>query len=97
MSQNSNEPTEPTEPEATIDKHQVAALLDEMGNLLELDGGNPFEVRAYQNAARAIAGLEGDLGEMVRSGRLTRVPGLGKTLVRRITELVTTGHLRQLR
>ena len=95
MSQNSNEPTEPTEPPAPIDKHEVAALLDQMGQLLELDGANPFEVRAYQNASRAIAGLEGDIGEMVARGELHGVPGLGKTLVGRIGELVTTGHLRQ--
>jgi DNA polymerase (family X) len=92
MSQNSNEPTEP---QAPIDKHEVAALLDQMGQLLELDGANPFEVRAYQNASRAIAGLEGDIGEMVARGELNGVPGLGKTLVGRITELVTMGHLRQ--
>jgi DNA polymerase (family X) len=92
MSQNSNEPTEP---QAPIDKHEVAALLDQMGQLLELDGANPFEVRAYQNASRAIAGLEGDIGEMVARGELNGVSGLGKTLVGRITELVTMGHLRQ--
>ncbi len=88
-------PTEPTESQAPIDKHEVAALLDQMGQLLELDGANPFEVRAYQNASRAIAGLEGDIAEMVARGELNGVPGLGKTLVGRITELVTTGHLRQ--
>lgn len=86
MSQNSNEP---------IEKQQVAALLDQMAQLMELDGANPFEVRAYQNASRAIAGLEGDITELVARGALTGVPGLGKTLITRITELVTTGHMRQ--
>src|SRR5579863_5098298 len=75
------------------DKNEVAAILDEVGMLLELDGGNPYEVRAYQNAARAIAMVEGDLGEMVRAGTLGSIPGLGKTLIGRVTELVTTGHL----
>ncbi len=87
MSQNANEPME---------KQRVAALLDEMAQLLELDGANPFEVRAYQNASRAIAGLEGDIGEIAARGELVGVPGLGKTLIARITELVTTGHMRQL-
>jgi DNA polymerase (family 10) len=76
------------------EKGEVATILEELGNLLELDGGNAFEVRAYQNAARAISQLEGDLGELVRSGAIGEVPGLGKTLVGRVTELVTTGHLK---
>lgn len=86
MSQNSNE---------SMDKQHVAALLDQMAQLMELDGANPFEVRAYQNASRAIAGLEGDIGELVARGELVGVPGLGKSLIARITELVTTGHMRQ--
>lgn len=89
MSQNSNEPIAP------LEKQQVAALFDEMSQLLELDGANPFEVRAYQNASRAISGLEGDIGELATQGKLAGVPGLGKTLIARIKELATTGHLRQ--
>lgn len=85
MSQNSTNP---------VEKQQVAAMLDEVAQLLELDGANPFEVRAYQNGSRAIAGLEGDIGDIVASGGLVGVPGLGKTLVARISELVTTGHMR---
>lgn len=84
-----------TDPAETIDKQRVANVLDSMAQLLELDGANPFEVRAYQNASRAIAGLEGDPQELVAAGKLTGVPGLGKTLIARITELVTTGGIRQ--
>ena len=76
-----------------MDKAQVAAILEDVGNLLELTGGNPFETRAYQNAARTVGALEGDIDELVRSGQLARTPGLGKTLVARVTELVTTGHM----
>ena len=76
-----------------MDKAQVAAILEDVGNLLELTGGNPFETRAYQNAARTVGALEGDIAEIVSSGRLAKTPGLGKTLVARITELVTTGHM----
>jgi DNA polymerase (family X) len=76
-----------------VDKGQVASTLEDVANLLELSGGNPFEARAYQNAARAISAVEGDLDEMVRSGEIARVPGLGKTLSARISELVTTGAM----
>lgn len=84
-----------TESQAPLDKQTVAAMLDSMAQLMELDGANPFEVRAYQNASRAIAGLEGDISELVAQGKLTGVPGLGKTIIARINELVTTGSMRQ--
>jgi DNA polymerase (family 10) len=84
-----------TEPALPVDKQQVAAIFDSMAQLLELDGANPFEARAYQNASRAIAGLEGDLSELVAAGKLTGVPGLGKSIITHITELATTGHMRQ--
>ncbi len=62
---------------AQPDKAEVAAVLDEIGTLLELDGGNPFEARAYQNAARALNNAEGDITEMVQSGAVAMLPGMG--------------------
>src|SRR5215510_3427377 len=76
-----------------MDKEQVAAILDEIGTLLELQGENQFRTNAYHNGARAIQQLEEDLGEVVRQGRLADVPGIGDTLRQKITTLVTTGSL----
>src|SRR2546427_2630551 len=77
-----------------MDKNQVANLLDEIASLLELkEGSNPFEVRAYQNAARAVNGLDGDIEELARQGKLKGVPGLGSTSIKRIEEAVETGHI----
>jgi DNA polymerase (family X) len=77
-----------------MDKNQVANLLDEIASLLELkEGSNPFEVRAYQNAARAVNGLDGDIEQMTREGKLKGVPGLGSTIIKRIEEAVETGHI----
>lgn len=76
-----------------MDKEQVAAILSEIGTLLELKGESSFRTNAYHNGARAILQLEEDLGEMVRSHRLKEVPGIGSTLCEKITTLVTTGHL----
>jgi DNA polymerase (family 10) len=75
------------------DKHQVAAVLEEIGTLLELKGENPFKVRAYQNAARAIDVIEGDIGNLVRSGDLRGVKGIGEAIAEKISTLVTTGRL----
>ena len=86
--------TPPAEPRrAQPDKAEVAAVLDEIGTLLELDGGNPFEARAYQNAARTLNNTEGEIGELLASGALAKLPGMGRTMVARINEFVTTGNL----
>src|SRR2546421_454052 len=77
-----------------MDKNQVANILEEVGALLELkEGTNPFEVRAYQNAARAVNSLDGDIEQLTREGKLKSVPGLGSTIIKRIEELVNTGHM----
>ena len=76
-----------------MDKHQVAAILDEIGTLLELQGENSFRCNAYHNGARAIEQLEEDLATVVREGRLAAVPSIGTTLREKITTLVTTGKL----
>src|SRR5947209_4893150 len=76
-----------------MNKEQVAAILAEIGTLLELQGENSFRCQAYHNAARTIGQLEEDLGEVVRSGRLASIPGIGETLREKITTLVTTGSL----
>jgi DNA polymerase (family 10) len=78
---------------SVIDKDQVAAVLDEIGTLLELQGENPFRCNAYHNAARAVESVAEDLATVVREGRLTSVPGVGETLRDKITTLVTTGKL----
>ncbi len=76
-----------------MDKDQIAAILDEIGTLLEIQGENPFRSQAYHNAARAVQQLEEDLPTLVRDGRLGEVRGIGETLQQKITVLVTTGQL----
>lgn len=76
-----------------MDKEQVAAVLEEIGTLLELKGENPFKTRAYHNAARTLEGLAEPLEKVVAEGRLGEIKGFGDALVDKITKLVTTGHL----
>src|SRR5579884_934141 len=76
-----------------MDKHEVAAILDEIGTLLEIRGENRFRTQAYHNAARAIEQLEESLADVITEGRLDQVPGIGETLREKITTLVNTGHL----
>jgi DNA polymerase (family X) len=76
-----------------MEKADVAAVLDEIATLLELQGENPFRARAYSAAARTIGQLETNLADMVAAGTLAEIPGIGETLRDKITELVTTGKL----
>jgi len=76
-----------------MDKAEVAAILDEIGTLLELQGENSFRCNAYHNGARAIEQLTTNLTDVVNAGKLAEVPGIGSTLQEKITTLVQTGAL----
>lgn len=76
-----------------VDKDQVAAVLVEIGTLLELKGENPFKTRAYQNAARTLEGLTVPLATLVAENRLGELKGFGEAMVEKITTLVSTGRL----
>jgi DNA polymerase (family X) len=76
-----------------MDKKEIAGILDEIGMMLELKGENPFKCRAYANAARTLEGLSADLGDLVKTGDISKIKGIGEALTQKITELMTTGRL----
>lgn len=76
-----------------MDKSEVAAILEEIAVLLELQGENPFRANAYARAGRTIAQLEQNIKDIVEAGTLAEIPGVGETLRDKITILVTTGKL----
>src|SRR6185437_15417075 len=76
-----------------MDKAEVAAILNNIGAMLELQGENPFKVRAYQNGARILLAATEDLETMVDQGRLTEMRGIGEALADKIKTLVQTGRL----
>jgi DNA polymerase (family 10) len=75
-------------------KTEVVAILNEIAELLELTGENPFKVRAYQNAARTLEGRTEEVDELVDSGTLADLPGFGEALVEKVTTLVRDGRLK---
>lgn len=80
-----------------VHNEDIAAIFDEMGDLLEIEDANPFRVRAYRNAARTVRSLGRELADMVAAGEdLTRLPGIGKDLAAKIEEIVRTGHAKAL-
>src|SRR5688500_4165879 len=76
-----------------MDKEKVAEILSEIGTLLELKGENPFKTRAYANAARALESLGEPLDKLVSEERLGEIKGIGESIQKKITELVTAGRL----
>jgi DNA polymerase (family X) len=82
------------------DRLEIARALREIAAFLEIEGENPFKVRAYERGARALEGYGGDLGALAAEGRLTELDGIGEALAVKIEELHrtgTTGLLERLR
>ncbi len=81
-----------------IHNADIADIFDEIADYLEIDGENPFRIRAYRNAARTVRGLGTELKDMVeRQEELTLLPGIGKDLAAKIHEILETGTAQALR
>jgi len=74
------------------DRKTIISALEEIAQLLELSGANPFKVRAYQNGARILSAYPGDLAEGLASGELARLKGVGKSLLSELTALIEEGR-----
>jgi DNA polymerase (family 10) len=72
---------------------EIAAALDELGILYELDGAVRYRVLAYSTAAKAIRESPVSVAELAAQGRATEVPGVGKTLAEKIGALLETGEI----
>ena len=76
-----------------MDKKDIIDVLERIGTMLEIKGENPFKVRAYFSGARTLQTMEEDLGEVIRSGKLGEIPGIGKALTEKVETLFNTGQL----
>ncbi len=74
---------------------EIAAVFEQIADLLEFEGANPFRVRAYRNGARAIHDLAEPVTGLLGAGdrELTDIPGIGKDLAEKVATLVETGSL----
>src|SRR5687768_11908273 len=71
----------------------IAAIFEEIADLLEIEGANPFRIRAYRNAARIIGELSVEAyALMEKEEDLTGIPGIGRDLSAKIKEIVTTNR-----
>ena len=73
--------------------HTLANLFLSMAESLKKHEENPYRIRAYQRAANTIANLGSPVEELVRTGNLRSLPGIGKDLAAKIQEYVETGTI----
>ncbi len=75
----------------------IAAIFEEIADLLEIQGENPFRIRAYRNAARQMEAMGVPAADLLARGEdLTELPGIGEDLAAKIKEIVKTGSCKAL-
>lgn len=79
-----------------MDNRQIADRLDAFAALLELADANPYTVRAYRRAAETIRAAAVEVGELVLTGRVRELRGIGPGIEARLRELVETGEIAEL-
>ena len=72
---------------------EIAAAMEELGTLYELDGAVRYRVLAYKEAGRVIRQSPVSVEELALAGRATELPGIGATLQDKIVALVETGEI----
>ena len=72
---------------------EIALHFDELADLYELDGAIVHRVVAYRNAAKSIREATASVEELTRSGRVTELTGIGKTIAEKLTVLLNTGEI----
>src|SRR5579862_850009 len=78
---------------ADLSNSEIAAALDELGDLYELDGAVVHRVLAYRNAAKVVRDASTSVAALARAGRATELPGIGGTLAQKIGDLLETGEI----
>jgi DNA polymerase (family 10) len=74
-----------------MDNQQIADVLSEVADILDIQGENVFRVNAYRRGAQIIAHYPHDFREMyAKSSAIEKIPGIGLDLERKIIEMVTT-------
>lgn len=69
----------------------IAAMFNDIADMLEVKGESPFRITAYRRAARALEGLTEDVAAVAARGELEEIPGIGKGTAEKIQEFLQTG------
>lgn len=80
-----------------VHNKDIADILFEIADLLDLKGENEFRIRSYRNAARTVSEGSEDITKMARKGEdISSLPGIGESMAEKIREIAKTGNLKQL-
>ncbi len=80
-----------------MENRQIADVFTEIADILDIKGDNPFRIRSYRNAARAVGDMSENVAAMVREGKdIEQIPGIGASIAEKIKEIVATGKLKFL-
>ncbi|GBE05942.1 DNA polymerase/3'-5' exonuclease PolX [bacterium BMS3Abin10] len=71
---------------------EIARVFNDIADILEIKGDNPFRIRAYRRAAQNIEGFAKDVAE-TPPDELKKIPGIGQDLAEKIREYTGTGRL----
>ncbi len=75
-----------------MENARIAAVFEQVADILEILGENPFRIRSYRNAARTVGDMTGPLADMVAEGKdLTALPGIGEGLGGKVREILQSG------
>jgi DNA polymerase (family 10) len=77
----------------SVTREHLVEVLEEIALLLEIQGENPFKVRAYRQGAEIVSGYDGDIVALAREEKLDGIKGIGEALRDKLHELATTGEL----
>jgi DNA polymerase (family 10) len=77
----------------SMTNHEIAEIMNRISQILEIQGENPFKVRAYVKAGQTIANLTYQLASLEEKDRISELPGIGEGISRKIVELLETGKL----
>lgn len=81
----------------TVHNADVAEIFYRLAELLEIEGANPFRIRAYRRAAATIEDLAEPAAVLLARGQdLADLPGIGEDLAGKIAEICRTGRLQLL-
>ena len=80
-------------PMSEMSNGEIADAFAELGTLYELDGAISYRVLAYREAAKVIRQSPVSIAELTRAGRVTELPGIGKTIEEKIVALLETGSI----
>lgn len=76
---------------APLANGDIARRFRQIADILEIQGENPFKVRAYRNAADTIDGLDDPLCDLLDRNALADLPGFGSAIEAKTRDFLTTG------